>query len=310
MPEARANGIDIAYETFGKSENRPLILIMGIGSQMVTWPRAFCEKLAKAGHRVVRFDNRDVGLSTKLDDAGIPNIWEVIATVQAAGGGLTKGSPSALAGGKVNAPYRLSAMAADTVGLMDALKIKKAHICGLSMGGMIAQTVAIEHQDRVISLISMESTTGEPGLPGASTEVREVLLKLPPAEREAYIRHMVHVHRLFAGDSAQYDEATQRGLSARSYDRSSYTAGFARQYAAIVASGGRRKALASVRVPTLVIHGADDTLFPKEHGQDTAAAIKGARFLLVQGLGHGTAYPGLWDEIVAAIAAHTKAAEA
>jgi len=296
MPEARANGIDIAYETFGKSGNRPLILIMGIGSQMVTWPTAFCEKLAAAGHRVVRFDNRDIGLSTKLDDAGIPNIWEVVAAVQA--------------GGQVNVPYRLSDMAADTVGLMDALRIKKAHICGLSMGGMIAQTMAIEHQDRVQSLISMESTTGEPSLPGAKPEVNEVLLKLPPQEREAYIRHMLHLHRLFAGDSAQYDEATQRELSALSYDRSFYMAGFARQFAAIVASGGRRKALASVRVPTLVIHGADDTLFPREHGQDTADAIKGARFLLVQGLGHGTAYPGLWDEIVAAIAAHTKAAEA
>jgi pimeloyl-ACP methyl ester carboxylesterase len=303
MPTARANGIDIAYETFGKSGSRPLILIMGIGRQMVNWPQAFCEKLTAAGHRVVRFDNRDVGLSTKLDDAGIPNIWEGIAAVQAAGGGP-------LARGQVNVPYRLSDMAADTVGLMDALKIKKAHICGLSMGGMIAQIVAIEHQDRVQSLISMESTTGEPGLPGARPEVREALLKLPPAEREAYIRHMVHVHRLFAGDSAQYDEATQRGLSALSYDRSFYMAGFARQFAAIVASGGRRKALASVRVPTLVIHGADDTLFPREHGQDTADAIKGARFLLVPGLGHGTAYPGLWDEIVAAIAAHTKAAEA
>ncbi len=296
MPTVRANGIEIAYETFGKSGNRPLILIMGIGSQMVTWPVAFCKKLAKAGHFVVRFDNRDVGLSSKLDDAGIPNIWEVVAAVQA--------------GGQVNVPYTLSDMGADTVGLMDALKIKKAHICGLSMGGMIAQVIAIEHQDRVQSLISMESTTGEPGLPGAAPEVREVLLKLPPQEREAYIQHMVHVHRLFASDSTKYDEAAQRELSALSYDRSSYIAGFARQFAAIVASGGRKKALASVRVPTLVIHGADDTLFPREHGQDTADAIKGAKFLLVPGLGHGTAYPGLWDEIVAAIAGHTKAAEA
>jgi pimeloyl-ACP methyl ester carboxylesterase len=295
MSTARANGIEIAYETFGNPGDRPLILIMGIGSQMVTWPVALCEKLAKAGHRVVRFDNRDVGYSTKLDDAGIPNIWEVITAVQA--------------GKQANVPYTLSDMASDTVGLMDALKIKKAHICGLSMGGMIAQTLAIEHQDRVISLISMESTTSEPGLPGAKPEVREALLKLPPAEREAYIRDMVHLHRLFAGDSTRYDEATQRELSALSFDRSSYTAGFARQFAAIVASGGRKKALASVRVPTLVIHGADDTLFPREHGQDTAAAIKGAKLLLVQGLGHGTAYPGLWDEIVAAIAAHTKAAE-
>jgi pimeloyl-ACP methyl ester carboxylesterase len=120
---------------------------------------------------------------------------------------------------------------------------------------------------------------------------------------------MLNVFRVFAGDSAEYDEAVQRELSAHSYDRSSYIDGFSRQFAAIVASGGRRKALASVHVPTLVIHGADDTLFPREHGQDTAAAIPGARFLLVQGLGHGTAYPGLWDGIVAAIAAHTKAAE-
>ena len=296
MSTARANGIDIEYETFGTPEDSPLILIMGIGSQMVSWPAAFCEKLAAAGHRVVRFDNRDVGLTTKLDDIGIPNIWEVVAAVQA--------------GGQVDVPYRLSDMAADTVGLMDALKIKKAHICGLSMGGMIAQTMAIEHQHRVKSLISMESTTGEPGLPGASPEAGEVLLKMPPEEREAFIQHMVQVFRVFAGNSAKYDEAVQRELSALSYDRSSYTAGFVRQFAAIVASGGRRKALASVRVPTLVIHGADDTLFPKEHGQDIADAIKGAKFLLVKGLGHGTAYPGLWGEIVAAIAAHTKAAEA
>ncbi len=240
----------------------------------------------------------------------MPDIWEVITAIQAAGGGLPKGSPSALAGGTINVPYRLSDMAADTVGLMDALKIKKAHICGLSMGGMIAQTVVIEHQHRVISLISMESTTSEPGLPGAAPEVREALLKMPPEEREAYIRHMVHLHRLFAGDSAKYDEAVQRELSALSYDRSSYTAGFTRQFAAIVASGGRRKALASVRVPTLVIHGSADALFPREHGQDTAAAVKGAKFLLIEGLGHGTAYPGLWDEIVSAITAHTRAAGA
>src|SRR4030042_5302867 len=128
MPTARANGIDITYETFGKSGMRPLILIMGIGSQMVTWPTAFCEKLAAAGHFVVRFDNRDIGLPTKLDDAGIPNIWEGVAAVQAAGGGP-------LARGQVNVPYRLSDMAADTVGLMDALRIKKRHIWGFFLGG-------------------------------------------------------------------------------------------------------------------------------------------------------------------------------
>jgi len=296
MPKARANGIDIEYEQFGNPEDTPLVLIMGIGSQMVLWPTEFCEKLAAAGHCVIRFDNRDVGLSTKLDDAGMPNIFEVMAA---------RGE-----GKEMDVPYRLSDMAADTVGLMDFLNIEKAHICGLSMGGMIAQTITIEHQHRVISLISMESTTGEPGLPGAQPEAGEVLLKAPPAEREAYIQHMLTVFRIFAGNSAKYDEAVQRELSGLSYDRSFNLAGFARQFAAIVASGGRRKALASVKVPTLVIHGANDTLFSREHGQDTADAIKGARFLLTKGLGHGTAYPGLWDEIVEAIREHTKAADA
>jgi pimeloyl-ACP methyl ester carboxylesterase len=296
MPKARANGIDIAYETFGKVGDRPLILIMGIGSQMVSWPTEFCEKLAATGHFAVRFDNRDVGLTTKLEDAGTPNIWEVLTAIQA--------------GGQVDVPYRLSDMAADTVGLMDSLHLAKAHICGLSMGGMIAQTIAIEHQHRVISLISMESTTGEPGLPSAKPEVGGVLLKPPPEEREAYIQFMLEVFRLFAGDSDKFDEATQREISALSYDRSFYPAGFARQFAAILASGSRRKALTSVHVPTLVIHGSADTLFPKEHGKDTADAIAGAQFLLIKGLGHGTAYPGLWDEIVEAITAHTKAVEA
>ncbi len=295
MPKARANGIDIEYEQFGNPADRPLVLIMGLGSQMVLWPRAFCERLAAAGHWVVRFDNRDVGLSTQLDDAGMPKIFEVLAAREE--------------GRQADVPYLLSDMAADTVGLMDALDIDKAHICGLSMGGMIAQTIAIEHPHRVISLISMESTTGEPDLP-AEPEVAGALIKPIPAEREAYIRYMLDLFRLFAGGSDQYDEETQREMSAMSYDRSVNPAGFARQFAAVVASGGRRRALASVKVPALVIHGTADTLFPSEHGKDTADAIPGARFLLIKGLGHGTAYPGLWEEMEEAIITHTKATEA
>lgn len=295
MPKARANGIDIEYEQFGNPADRPLALIMGLGSQMVLWPRAFCERLAAAGHWVVRFDNRDVGLSTQLDDAGMPKIFEVLAAREE--------------GRQADVPYLLSDMAADTVGLMDALDIDKAHICGLSMGGMIAQTIAIEHPHRVISLISMESTTGEPDLP-AEPEVAGALIKPIPAEREAYIRYMLDLFRLFAGGSDQYDEETQREMSAMSYDRSVNPAGFARQFAAVVASGGRRRALASVKVPALVIHGTADTLFPSEHGKDTADAIPGARFLLIKGLGHGTAYPGLWEEMEEAIITHTKATEA
>jgi pimeloyl-ACP methyl ester carboxylesterase len=296
MPKTRANGIDIEYETFGKSENRPLVLIMGIGSQMVSWPMEFCEKLVAGGHFVVRFDNRDVGLTTKLDDSGIPNIWEALAAVQA--------------GRQFYAPYRLSDMAMDTVGLMDSLNIKKAHICGISMGGMIAQTIAIEHQHRVKSLISMESTTGEPGLPLSKPEVREALIKPSPGEREAYIQHMLEVFRLFAGGSEKFDEDSQRVMSGLSYERSPFhPAGFARQYVAILTSGSRRKALASVHVPSLVIHGAEDPLLPWMHGKDTADAITEAKFLMIKGLGHGMAYPRLWDEIVEAITAHTKAAE-
>ena len=295
MPKARANGIDIEYETFGKPGNRPIILIMGLGSQLVSWPVEFCEKLADTGHFVVRFDNRDVGLSSKFDDAGIPNIWEALAAIQA--------------GKQFKAPYRLSDMAADTVGLEDSLSIPKAHICGLSMGGMIAQTIAIEHQNRVISLISMESTTGEPGLPLAKPGVREAMVKPPPLEREGYIRHMVEVFRLFAGGSEKFDEENQRETSQLSYDRSVDPGGFARQFTAILISGSRKKALASVTVPSLVIHGTSDALLTWEHGKATADAIAGAKFLMVEGLGHGISYPGLWDEIVEAITAHTRAAQ-
>jgi len=295
MPKTRANGINIEYEQFGNPADCPLVLIMGLGSQMVLWPREFCERLAAAGHWVIRFDNRDVGLSTQLDDAGMPKIFEVLAAREE--------------GRQADVPYLLSDMAADTVGLMDALDIDKAHICGLSMGGMIAQTIAIEHPHRVISLISMESTTGEPDLP-AEPEVAGALIKPIPAEREAYIRYMLDLFRLFAGGSDQYDEETQREMSAMSYDRSVNPAGFARQFAAVVASGGRRLALASVKVPALVIHGTADTLFPSEHGKDTADAIPGARFLLIKGLGHGTAYPGLWEEMEEAIITHTRTAEA
>lgn len=296
MPKTRANGIDIEYEQFGKPEDRPLVLIMGVGSQMVLWPNEFCEKLAATGHFVIRFDNRDVGLTTKLDDAGVPNIFEVLAARQE--------------GKQIDVPYLLSDMAADTVALMDALDIEKAHICGLSMGGMIAQTVAIEHQHRVTSLVSMESTTGEIDLPPAQPEVAAALIQQIPAEREAYIHHMIKLFGLFAGGSDTYDEKAQREMSGLSFDRSFHPPGFARQFAAIIASGGRRKALASVKVPALVIHGAEDTLIPWAHGKDTADAIPEAHFLMLKGLGHGTAYPSLWDKIVEAITAHTQAADA
>jgi pimeloyl-ACP methyl ester carboxylesterase len=292
MPRARANGIEIEYETFGDQKESPLILINGLGAQLVSWPEEFCGKLAEAGHFVVRFDNRDVGLTTKLDDAPVPNLPEAVEAFRQ--------------GKKPQASYLLSNMAADTVGLMESLNVEKAHICGISMGGMIAQTMAIEHPRRCASLVSMESTTGEPGLPLAKPNVREAMIKPISSEREAHIQQRLDIYRLFSGDSEKFDEGHQREVLALSYDRSLYPAGYARQYVAIMASGSRKKALASVNVPALVIHGDCDTLLLPEHGKDTAESIPGAQFMMIKDLGHGMAYPALWAEMAEAITAHAK----
>jgi len=293
MACARANGLDIEYDTFGQREDPPILLIMGLSAQMIAWPTDFCQMLASSGHFVVRFDNRDAGLSSKLEHLGVPDIMKIMAAFQ-------EKKP-------VQAPYTLSDMALDVLGLMDALDLDKAHICGLSMGGMIAQVMAIEHPERMVSLISMESTTGEPDLPPAKPEARDALFRAPPPDREGYIAHMIRVFRSFAGGSNAFDEALERELSGLAYDRALYPFGFVRQLAAVLASGGRRAALRSVSVPALVIHGADDPLLPVEHAKDTADAIPQARLLVVKGLGHGFSYPTLWQGIVNAIAGHTAA---
>ena len=294
MTRAAANGIDIEYDTFGDKNGSPLLLIMGLSSQMLAWPESFCQKLAQNGHWVLRFDNRDVGLSSKIEAVGVPDLMAAMAAHQ-------QGQP-------VGAPYTLSDMAADAVGLMDALKLEKAHVCGLSMGGMIAQVMAIEHSRRVLSLISMESTTGDPTLPPAKPEAVEAMLSPPPQDRDGYILHTAEVFRAFSGGSDKFDETLEKELSANSYDRSFYPLGFIRQLAAILASGDRTQSLASVTAPTLVIHGAADPLVPLAHGRATARAIPGAKLLVVEGLGHGMAYPALWDQIVGAIRQHTRGA--
>jgi pimeloyl-ACP methyl ester carboxylesterase len=291
MPRAKANGIDIEYDTFGQSTARPLLLIMGLGSQMVAWPRGFCERLAAKGHFLVRFDNRDTGLSTKMEHAGVPNIFEAVEASQG--------------GRQVSAPYTLSDMARDAVGLMDALELKKAHVCGLSMGGMIAQTVAIEHPHRVLSLISMESAVGEAGLPESTPAARQAMFTAPPAERDAYIQHVTEVFRVFSGGSDKFNESIEGEIAALSYDRSYHPIGFALQLMAILASVSRKQALRSIKVPTLVIHGVQDALLPLQHGIETAETIPGANLLVIEGLGHGLSYPELWDEIVEAISEHT-----
>ncbi len=294
MTHTTANGIDIEYDTFGDRNRSPLLLIMGLSSQMVAWPESFCRKLARSGHWVLRFDNRDVGLSSKIEGVGLPDLMAAMA--------------AHLQGQPVAAPYTLSDMAADAVRLMDALKLENAHVCGLSMGGMIAQVMALEYPQRVTSLISMESSTGDPTLPSADPQAMEAMLSPPPQDRAGYIQHAVEVFRAFSGGSDKFDETLEKELSANSYDRSFYPAGFVRQLAAILASGDRTESLASVTAPTLVIHGANDPLVPLAHGRATARAIPGAKLLVIEGLGHGIAYPTLWDEIVDAITQHTSAA--
>ena len=294
MTRAATNGIDIEYDTFGDRDGSPLLLIMGLSSQMVAWPESFCRKLAQSGHWVLRFDNRDVGLSSKIEAVGVPDLMAAMAAHQQ--------------GQSMDAPYTLSDMAADAMGLMDALNLEKVHVCGLSMGGMIAQVMAIEYPRRILSLISMESSTGNPTLPPAKAQAMGALLSPPPQDRDGYVQHAVEVFRAFAGGSDKFDETLARELAADSYDRSFYPIGFTHQVAAILASGDRTQSLASVTAPTLVIHGADDPLVPLAHGRATAKAIPGAKLLVVEGLGHGIAYPTLWDEIVDAITQHTNAA--
>ena len=291
MAKAQANGIEIEYETLGDSRYRPLVLIMGLGSQLIGWHDEFCEKLVAKEHYVIRFDSRDVGLSTKMDTVGIVDIMKLITSYEK---GLS-----------VWSPYLLSDMANDTIGLMDSLGIDKAHICGLSMGGMIAQTIAIEQPGRMFSLISMESSTSELDLPSGTPEAMDAMFRSPPLKRERYIEHMREVYRAFSGGSDKYDENMEKRAAALSFDRSFYPFGFTRQFAAMIVSGGRRKRLRNVVVPTLVIHGSKDTLVPPEHGKDTADAVSGSKFLLVKGLGHGLSYPALWDQIVDAISEHT-----
>lgn len=290
MPRVPANGIEIEYETFGDPSGRPLLLIIGLGGQMVFWDEAMCREFAERGHYVVRYDNRDVGLSTKFDRAGVPDLAGIL-------GGSTRAE-------KISPPYTLEDMADDGAGLLYALGIPSAHICGMSMGGMIAQTIAIRHPSRVLSLISIYSTTGNPDLPQPTPEVLAGLVARPSKGREANIAHMVRLFKMLAGPGFPPDEVWTHKIMGDAYDRCFYPQGMARQFAAILTQVNRRPALASVRVPTLVIHGTKDPLVPVEAGKDTANAIPGAKLMLVDGMGHDLPHGGAWPRIVEAIAAH------
>ena len=296
MPRAKTNGIELEYATHGAREGgRPLVLIRGLGTQMVQWSETLLEKLVTAGHFLVTFDNRDVGLSTWLDDAGLPNISEVLAAVRA--------------GERAQVPYTLDDMADDIAGLLHHLQLESAHIVGMSMGGMLTQTLGYRHAARVRSLTPVMTTTGNPALPPATREAMRVLLAPPARERAAYIAQHVASAKVLAGPVSGITDAARAQKAARLFDRAFHPAGAARQYAAILADGDRRARLAGVRAPTLVIHGDADPLVPKEGGRDVAHNIAGAKWLELKGMGHELP-PLFEDELVAAITAHTRAAEA
>ncbi len=286
MPKAKANNIEIEYDTFGDPSSKPLLLIMGLGAQMIRWEEEMCEKLVERGFYVIRFDNRDVGLSTKFDEAGEPDLMKLYMKV-------AKGE-------KIESTYTLNDMADDAVGLLTAINIDKAHICGASMGGMIAQTIAYRHPSRVLSLTSIMSSTGNPDLPRPKPEAMKVLVEPPPTERDALIEHGVKNLRIIHGKGFPFDEERARRYVNASYDRSNYRAGFSRQLAAVLATGNRKQALTSIRAPTLVIHGSDDPLMPPDGGKDTAEAISDAELLIIDGMGHSLP-PEVWPQVLDAI---------
>jgi pimeloyl-ACP methyl ester carboxylesterase len=279
---ATVGDIELAYETFGDPSHPPVLLVMGLATQMLGWPDEFCAALAGRGHFVIRFDNRDVGLSTHLDAAGPADIGAIF-------GGDTS-----------TAAYRLTDMASDAVGLLDALGIDRAHVVGASMGGMIAQTIAIEHPGRVRSLTSIMSTTGDRSV-GAATEEAIAILLAPPADGRAdAIDRSVETYKVIGSPGFELDEPALRARAAESYDRAHDPAGVSRQLAAVWVSGDRTPRLGSVQAPTLVIHGGQDPLVDVSGGRATAAAIPGAELVVIDGMGHDLPRE-LWARIVDAV---------
>jgi pimeloyl-ACP methyl ester carboxylesterase len=277
-------GIDIAYQRLGNPDAPVVLLIMGGAAQLIHWPDAFCHALVNRGLQIIRFDNRDAGLSTHMTDAPPPDL------------------PAALAGDLSSASYTLSDMAADSVGLLDALGFQQAHVVGASMGGQIAQTMAIEHPARVRSLTSMMSTTGSPSVGQPAPNLfREVFSGPSAVTRDEVIQQMLRSMRALGSPSYPSDEKEIAARAGRAYDRCHDPAGIARQAVATVASGDRTGSLRHLRVPTLVIHGLADRLVDVSGGRATAEAIPGAELVLIEGLGHNLP-PGLRPQLVACIA--------
>jgi pimeloyl-ACP methyl ester carboxylesterase len=291
MPRAQANGIELEYDTFGDASNPALLLIMGLGVQMLGWDERFCNTLAERGFFVIRFDNRDIGLSSKIEGGPVPNPLQLMA------------------GDYSTASYTLDDMGDDTAGLLDALDIGAAHVVGVSMGGMIGQTLACRHPERVLSLTSIMSSTGSRETGQPKPEVLMAMITPVPSDRDGYLDATVNMFKLIGSPAYPPDEAELRALIGASYDRSYYPAGFLRQLAAIAASGDRSGAISSIAAPTLVIHGEDDPLITLSGGEATAAAIPGSKLVKIPGMGHDLP-PQLWPQFVDAIVENAERAGA
>ncbi len=284
IEKATVGDIELAYETFGDRAGTPLLLVSGLGSQMLSYPDELCAGLAAHGLFVIRFDNRDVGLSTHLHAAGLPRLGDVRR------------------GDRSSVHYELADMAADAAGLVETLGLDSVHLVGVSMGGMIAQRVAITYPERVRSLTSIMSTTGDRSVGGASDAAQAVLYAPPADDREGAIGRQLETSRVIGSPGFPFDEEAVRERAGLAYDRGHDPAGVARQMAAIVTSPDRTADLGRVTVPTLVIHGSDDALVNVSGGRATAAAVPGAELVVIDGMGHDLPRP-LWPEITELITA-------
>jgi pimeloyl-ACP methyl ester carboxylesterase len=291
MARIQANNIEIEYETFGSTGLPSLLLISRLGGQLLDWDESFCEALAEKGYFVIRFDNRDSGLSSKIMDPEP--------------GAAAKMFKAIMQGEKVVPLYTLEDMAEDAVGLLDALHIEKAHICGISMGGMIAQTIAIHHPDRLRSLISIYSTTGNPDLPPPQADALNVLFEPAPAKRAAYIDYTVNVFKVISGSGMHFDTDFLREIAGRYFDRSYCPQGTAHQLIATLLQTNRKQQLAGLTMPALVIHGDEDPLVSMAAGEDTAGAIPNAELLIIEGMGHDLPMMNdFWKKIMDAMVHH------
>jgi pimeloyl-ACP methyl ester carboxylesterase len=295
MPRASVDGLEIEYDTFGDREARPLLLVMGLGAQMILWDEAFCADLARRGHFVIRFDNRDVGLSSKLDHLGAPDPADLMMRI--------------MARAPFEVPYGLEDMARDALGVLDALALRSAHVVGASLGGMIAQTMAIVAPDRVRSLTSMLSSTGDASLPPSKPEAAAALLAPRPADSESNVARVVELFRVIGSPGFPFEENEIRARELRAYERCHHPDGVLRQLVAVLTATSRREALRRLEVPALVIHGDADPLVPLEGGLDTARAIPGAELLVIPGMGHDLPRP-VWPRIADAVERLTRRAEA